>query len=312
MTQPTLKQRRKPKTPVVLHLIQLCFRLIGPVLPRLMSRWAHKLWLSTYRYPAPARELRLIKSATPFMVKSEGRDIQAWHWGEQGPLVLLVHGWNGRGAQLGSFVPVLLKHGYQVLTFDAPGHGETSGKNTTVFEIASAILALNEARGPIHSVICHSFGGVSTSVAIKQGFNVDRAVYIAPPANLKSMTESFTSMVKMPRAVTQYFDQRLETDYGENIWESVSPEHIVRQFRFPGLVIHDRDDQDVPWQSGERVAHAWPNAGFFMSIGLGHRRVLRDKNIIAMCAEFIAGKKLTSHIMNTTSDEEQSLRLATL
>ena len=63
----------------------------------------------------------------------------------------------------------------------------------------------------------------------------------------------------------------------------------MREFHFPGLVIHDQDDTDVPWQSGEQVANAWPNAGFLMSTRLGHRRVLRDKNIIATCTDFIGG-----------------------
>jgi len=304
-------QRRRAKTPMVLQLIRMCFRLIGPVLPKLMSRWAYTLWFSTHRHPPPARELRLLKSATPFTVKSEGKDIKAHHWGQQGPLVLLVHGWNGRGAQLGSFVPSLLKNGYQVITFDAPGHGETSGKNTTVFEIASAILALNEARGPIHSVITHSFGGVCAALAITEGLNVDRAVFIAPPATVESMTDTFTSIIKMPSAVAFYFKQRLEADFGQNIWQSISTEHMVRQFHFPGMVVHDQDDYDVPWQFGERVASAWPNARFSMSTGLGHRRVLRDKNVIARCIDFIVDKKLTSPITDAARDKEQLWRLAT-
>ncbi len=206
---------------------------------------------------------------------------------------MLVHGWNGRGAQLGSFVSPLLENNYQVITFDAPGHGETSGNSTTAFEIASAILALNEARGPIHSVITHSFGGICAAAAINQGLNVDRAVFIAPPATLESMTDTFTSMIEMPAAVMAYFRQRLEADFGQDIWQSISTENMVRQFHFPGLVIHDQDDRDVPWQSGERVANAWPNAKFFMSAGLGHRRVLRNKNIIAKCTDFITDKELT-------------------
>ncbi|HEB55154.1 MAG TPA: alpha/beta hydrolase [Gammaproteobacteria bacterium] len=288
MTGSAHKPRRKPKTPMALRLIQWCFQRVGSVLPGLMSRWAYRLWFSTHRYPAPAREQKLLKSATPFSVKSEGRDIQAWHWGQQGPLVLLVHGWNGRGAQLGSFVPALLKRGYQVVTFDAPGHGKTSGKNTTAFEITAAILAINEARGPLHAVITHSFGGACAAMAINRGLHVDRAVFIAPPATLEGMADAFASFIKMPDAVTLYFNRRLETEFGKNIWESISPENIVRQFKIPGLIIHDQDDYDVPWQSGERVSNAWPNAGFYKTTGLGHRRILRDKTVIDRAIDFIA------------------------
>lgn len=48
-----------------------------------------------------------------------------------------------------------------------------------------------------------------------------------------------------------------------------------------------------------------------MSIGLGHRRVLRDKNIITRCIDFIVDKKSTSRITDATRDKEQLRRLAT-
>jgi len=38
----------------------------------------------------------------------------------------MVHGWNGRGAQLGAFAPELVRVGFRVVTFDTPAHGRSA------------------------------------------------------------------------------------------------------------------------------------------------------------------------------------------
>ena len=53
------------------------------------------------------------------------------------------------------------------------------------------------------------------------------------------------------------------------------------------MVIHDENDRDVPWQEGAALANAWPGAQFVRTSGLGHRRILRDPDVIARVTAFI-------------------------
>jgi hypothetical protein len=46
----------------------------------------------------------------------------------------------------------------------------------------------------------------------------------------------------------------------------------------------------MPWQEGEAVARAWPGAQFVRTTGLGHRRILRDPEVMARVTAFIAGE----------------------
>lgn len=69
---------------------------------------------------------------------------------------------------------------------------------------------------------------------------------------------------------------------------ALCPEVLARQLDVPGLVIHDQDDRDVPIEEGAAVARAWPGAQFVRTTGLGHRRILRDPEVIARAAAFIA------------------------
>ena len=56
----------------------------------------------------------------------------------------------------------------------------------------------------------------------------------------------------------------------------------------PLLVVHDRDDREVPWQDGAAIAAAWPGARRVDTVGLGHQRILRDPAVVQAVAEFVA------------------------
>lgn len=52
------------------------------------------------------------------------------------------------------------------------------------------------------------------------------------------------------------------------------------------LVVHDEDDVDVPWQDGKTYAEAWPGSRLMTTTGLGHRRIVREPEVLAAVAEF--------------------------
>ena len=66
--------------------------------------------------------------------------------------------------------------------------------------------------------------------------------------------------------------------------------HIVAALTAKALVIHDQDDKDVRIESGLCVARSWPDARFKRTYGLGHRKILRDQNVIAATADFLANR----------------------
>jgi hypothetical protein len=56
----------------------------------------------------------------------------------------------------------------------------------------------------------------------------------------------------------------------------------------PMLVVHDRDDREVPFADGAAIAAVWPGARFLETSGLGHRRVLRDPAVVEAVVDFVA------------------------
>lgn len=279
---------RKPlRIPPILRLLRLGFRIGSVISPRLTGCAAFRLWITPPRFKVPESELEALTSAKIENLAINDHRITTYLWGDSAATVLLVHGWSGRGTQLGSFVAPLLKSGYRVLSFDAPAHGKSSGKQTNIYEIADTILALNEKYGPFDSAITHSFGGPCLAIAIQKGTTISSVVNISPPAETSGLVHKFASALKINGNVEKELMRCIENKYGEDIWQETSMENNVRDLDIPALVIHDVDDIDVPWHEGQAIAQAWSNVRFIKTSKLGHRRILRDPMTIKTSVEFI-------------------------
>jgi pimeloyl-ACP methyl ester carboxylesterase len=75
-----------------------------------------------------------------FSLSSGGQKLAVWSWGD-GPTALLLHGWAGRSEQLAAFVRPLLAAGFSVIAPDAPGHGDSSGRTSSILAFADALEA---------------------------------------------------------------------------------------------------------------------------------------------------------------------------
>jgi pimeloyl-ACP methyl ester carboxylesterase len=272
--------------PPALLALRLLFRLSGVIAPVLAARFASTLWFRPQRHRPPAREQALLGSAQHVLVRHAGKRIAVYHWGK-GPTVMLVHGWSGRGAQLGEFAEPLVGAGYRVVAFDAPAHGRSDGRDTTILEISEVILRLVLDFGPVHAVIAHSFGVPCVLFALQQQDFARRVVALSTPATLEGLVEKFADSLALSPRTIQTLRDMLVLRFGEDMWIRFSVLNMAQRIGLPAFIIHDRDDRDVPWHEGEAVARAWPHARFLRTEGLGHRRILRDPEVIGRVVRFL-------------------------
>jgi alpha-beta hydrolase superfamily lysophospholipase len=86
------------------------------------------------------RNMECEQQATLEEIVANGLKIQTYRWGDSTkPYVLMMHGWAGRATQFRKFIPELVAAGYQVVGFDGPAHGKSSGKRTTILEFETAL-----------------------------------------------------------------------------------------------------------------------------------------------------------------------------
>lgn len=214
-------------------------------------------------------------------------------WGN-GPLVYLLHGWGGYRGQLGAFVRPLTEAGYRVVAVDSLSHGESGpgryGPGRSMLpEFAAALRSAVGHYGSARGVIAHSMGATATALAVLDGLDAQRLVLIAPVPDPMSAIDLWTRMVglgpriraRMPRRI----ERRARRPFGD--FDIVARAAECEDLP-PALVIHDAADKEVPFGLGARVAGAWPDATFQPTGGLGHRRILRDPEVIKSAVAFLA------------------------
>ena len=80
--------------------------------------------------------------------------------------------------------------------------------------------------------------------------------------------------------------RRIEAIAGEPL-DRLNASWLGPRLELPLLVIHDRQDREVPPENGERVAREAAAGRFLATDGLGHRRILRDPGVAAQAVAFL-------------------------
>ena len=212
-----------------------------------------------------------------------------WHWGD-GPLVLLAHGWGSHAGRLTPFVPRLVARGFAVTAFDAPGHGQSRGRFSSLPEFVDALTRVAHAVRPA-AVVGHSMGAAAGALALHAGVPARAAVLLAPPADPGAYTLRFARWLGLTEAAAEVMRRRLEQRYAATL---EAYRLVERPPGVPTLIFHDRGDSRVPIADGRALAAAWPDARLIETRGLGHHRILRSPAVLRRAANFLAGRLLES------------------
>jgi pimeloyl-ACP methyl ester carboxylesterase len=63
---------------------------------------------------------------------------------------------------------------------------------------------------------------------------------------------------------------------------------MVRGADFPALIVHDEDDEEIPFEHGLALARAMPGAQFLPTRGCGHQLVVRNPEVVDRVVRFLA------------------------
>ncbi|MEO8548738.1 MAG: alpha/beta fold hydrolase [Kofleriaceae bacterium] len=255
---------------------------------------AEHLFITPRRHARPAREAAYLATARPLALEvtlraphrhRAKRTLAGWRWGF-GPTVLLVHGWEGRGTQLGALVEPLVAAGLSVVAFDAPGHGDSPDRQLYLTDMADSIADVAAQVGPLHAIVAHSFGAAGVLLAhVRAGLDVPRTIFLAPNAIVDSAVSHFSKELGLDDSERTLFEQRLVAHTGVEL-SSLAIDQLAAHRDSALLVLHDHDDREVSLAQGRKLAATWPNAQLHETHELGHRRILRDPGVIAAVTAF--------------------------
>src|SRR6266511_2315998 len=190
--------------------LRAAFGALGAVSPALAGRAGARLFLTPPRHRVPPREREALAATEPFALAHGGGILRGFSLGT-GPAVLLVHDWGGRSGDLAPLAQALAAAGCTAVAFDAPAHGRSSGHVASMLHFADAAVAVAE-RFAARVAAGHSLGAAALAFSPRVRAAVDARI---------------VRRVGLP-------------------YDAVDLVRLAPAAPPPFLVVHDRDDREVP------------------------------------------------------------------
>ncbi|MCG7976286.1 MAG: alpha/beta hydrolase [Candidatus Thiodiazotropha taylori] len=268
------------------------FGILGSVAPKLAGKLALRLFMTPPRFPAPRRERLAVQNSHHQLQQINGQQIAVYRWGEGEP-ILFSHGWGGRGSHFHALVEVLVEAGYQAITFDAPAHGQSSGKRTNMLEVTNTLVTLAESLGPLKAVVGHSFGsGIALLAMSRFQIAAEKLILFSCFDDIYWVTDQFGKAFGMNSEVIGAMRDEAQRRYAKQLgrawqWRDLSPLKTIQTIEHEILLLHDREDLEVPYRHAENLLAVAPQVRLHTTSGLGHKKILRDQSCLQTCLAFI-------------------------
>jgi pimeloyl-ACP methyl ester carboxylesterase len=286
MTKKSSINRQSLKIP---RSILLASKFISLISSRLTILFAAKLFTTPIKHTIPKRELGMeqISTQKKLHIPTINKTVVVYQYGQSNKKVLLVHGWSGRGTQLVKIADTLINTGYSTISFDAPAHGKSPGNQTIMTDFIAAILEIEKQYGPFESAVGHSLGGMSILNAIKKGMKLNTAIIIGSGDVIQDIIEDFIAKLQLKPNLATDLRLHFEKKYGEKM-NDYSAYKAAKEITIPVLVIHDKDDPEVPVKAGQHIYDHLKNGKLLLTEGLGHRKILGDAEVIQKTVQFMS------------------------
>src|SRR5580700_2841386 len=239
----------------MLKLIRFYFKWLSFLTPNVSSELATRIFYTPQRSKQAQAEVTIEeKSCKKFIETSQG-NLKTLLWSDSNSkdreVILLAHGWGGRGTQLYKFIQPLLEH-CDVLTFDGPAHGDSPGKMTTLPKYALALADICKQYN-VSYVIGHSFGAGATAIAVaRQNVKIKRAVFIASPYSVENVVNNFCQHFRIPKNISESIHRRMETSKWHGLpREDLAFSSLGPKIQIPVLMFHSKDDPYIHYSDGQ-------------------------------------------------------------
>ncbi len=282
---------------IVLEYYRIKFKAIELVSPAKAAEAAFELFCTPYsrqrNYAVPV----VFEQAEKLSFIIQNHTINGFRWKPaafNGCKILICHGFDSNSYRFERYIHPLLNNGFEVLAFDAPAHGVSSGKTINALIYSEVILEIISAFGPVAGIIAHSFGGIAAALAIEKSENntVKKLVLVAPATETIRSLNDFCRYLHISDKLKEGLERLIVQIGGQPAsWFSVA--RIIRSVTIPVLWIHDKKDQVTPYEDMEFLTKLHlPQVKFTITEGLGHS-LYRDDNVAEEIIAFISNLNVT-------------------
>lgn len=270
------------------QMIPYVFQVSSRLAPSLAAHWAQEIFLRPRRLPISTKEQAILNDAKIETLQSGRR---AYFWGStHQPLISLIHGWESRASAFHKWIPIFLDHGFQVMGWDGPAHGNSPGERTTAIEMAHGFAEdMREMGHTLQGVVGHSLGGVVVGLLPRFALLPPKVAIISAPSSIQGVFDRYHDQIRLQSRAREYFIRKIVKQTGVNLHEGSLVNNDLSTDS-QTLVIHDIGDREVPFEDFQELQRAWKQGQFVATEGLGHRRILRDETVGYQIAQFLKSK----------------------
>ena len=246
------------------------YNLVSVFSANLAAQKAFKLFCTPRKGNILPAQQKFLQQAEYGVAQINEQSIQTYRWSGNKETILLLHGWESNSFRWRNLIGILQKEDYNIISIDAPAHGNSSGN---LFNVPLYVDGIREvvARYQPKYVIAHSIGGMA---AIYHQYKypqnpVQKLVTIGAPSEFSELVKAYKGILKYNSKVDKALDDFIYKNFGFHI-KDFSAAAFAREITIKGLIIHDELDTIAPVSASESVHANWKNSRFIKTKGLGH------------------------------------------
>src|SRR5690606_13597413 len=278
-----------PAQRIVLKYYRGKLKLLSSISKKRAAKAAFKLFCTP--------QYRNLKKLPPIFEKSEKirfnfetYRIQGYRWNSGGPKkLLIIHGFESSVVNFDRYIKPFIAKEYEVLAFDAPANGRSSGKQINILIYKKFIKEIIKNYGPVHTFMAHSLGGLALSLTLEE-LNHDeqtKVVLIAPATETSTAVQSFFIFLRLEEGVQKEFENIIvNMNNRPSEWYSIN--RAVKNIKATILWFHDENDKTTPFADAKKVMEAnHSHIQFVKTEGLGHSRIYKNNKVSRQIIDFV-------------------------
>ncbi len=274
---------------IAINFYKTKINALAVISPQKAAEFTFKIFCTPYSGKPVRPEPTNFQEAESITFKFEDLTIRGWHWHPKEPngkKILINHGFDSYSYRFEKYIQPLLKAGFEVFAFDAPGHGISDGKTINALYYSQCMIEFNNTYGPLYGIMAHSIGGLAASLAAAHLPKLEKLVLIAPAVETTTAINGFIKFLDLDNDIIQLLTDYI-VDFSQKPITYFATSTAVQKLTVPTLWLHDTEDAICPFEDVKPVqALNLPHIEFYITTGLGHSKIYRESKTVKTILNF--------------------------
>ncbi|WP_420400640.1 alpha/beta fold hydrolase [Flagellimonas sp.] len=246
------------------------FNISSLILPKKMAHKAFNLFCTVRKGRVLPQQKDYLDDAKLEVEQVAGHQLQSYHWSGNKETVLLVHGWESNTFRWRNLIQKLKEADFNIVAFDAPSHGYSTGKLLYVPLYEQALHHMVKKYDPKY-LVGHSVGGMTLMYNEYKNPNpgVKKMVVIGAPSEFHEIMQQYQDILKFNDRFMGILDNYILNRFGFHI-RDFSTSKFAKTNTKKGLLFHDKLDMVAPYHASKQVHASWKGSRLVSTEGLGH------------------------------------------